>query len=611
MFLVAGIATFLGLAGCGGGDSQSLPGASRDLSGTEAEVRESTETEAEVRESSETEAEDVAQIATAMPTIDDQTWDVAAVHRVLRVFAYGGHAADAQISAWADMAPEAAIVEMLTFDEHNFKLSPPSPTDRDGLDRRKGTLRALSEFWSSDDPSNGTPQDFRERYRTQARWAWLKAATSRGLNPFRQKVGLWETNYHLVASDADATTDQIFRYYDDIMDAHARNLPYQQVLAVASTSAAIAVQYGHHNNVYVDGTCRCNEDFAREYFQLFFGILGAPAPAYHEEVTIKNMARVLTDMPIGWDADGQYFDQVQFGTAQHYSGPLELLNVSIGGADARQRIEQLSEYAINDPESLANLPVIIVAGLADDNLNAEKIAELRAGWAYLPQKNLLTFLRAYAISKVFHRADRVKYWTSIDRHVLLANKVALTNEDVDLNVYSADRFQDEGVQVFLPDHGVFGGQMGYEAADAASVFKRNYDLVTENAARYARTEGIFHGRAWNRDWSDVVPSDAKGRYVVQDVAQWLWNRLIGDGLKNFGPLEKAHLYALLATGQDLGYLLDPLDAGRVIEATDLTSDTVLIELVAELGQRDTASYRIGQAVNFIVGTPYVFADEGR
>ena len=38
---------------------------------------------------------------------------------------------------------------------------------------------------------------------------------------------------------------------------------------------------------------------------------------------------------------------------------------------------------------------------------------LRAGWASMPQKSLLTFLRAYAISNLFHRADRIKYWTSI------------------------------------------------------------------------------------------------------------------------------------------------------------------------------------------------------
>jgi len=94
-------------------------------------------------------------------TVSDELWDDTAVRKVLHTFAYGGHATDEQIATWADMSPEEAIVEMLTFDEHNLKLSPVSPLDYDGLDKRDGTLRGLADFWSSDHPDNGINIDDR------------------------------------------------------------------------------------------------------------------------------------------------------------------------------------------------------------------------------------------------------------------------------------------------------------------------------------------------------------------------------------------------------------------------------------------------------------------
>lgn len=605
------LSLFLSLAACGGGGS----------SATEDSRVSSSTTPSQGAPQSE-EVAKMAPLAIAMAPVDEDAWDRVAVRKVLRTFAFGGQATDAQIATWADQSPEQAIIEMLTFEQHNLKLSPPAASDRDGLAQRDGTLRGLITFWSSDDPRNGTPVGERDRYLTHPQWVWLKAATSRGLNPFRQKIGLWETNYHLVASGDDAKADQIIRYYDDIMEAHQRGIPYEEVLSIAATSAAIAQQYGHKKNVYVNGVCRCNEDFAREYFQLFFGILGDPAPVYHETVTIPNMAFALTDMTIMSDSAENYNDKILFGTAKHYPGVLEIMQLSNVGSDARERINQLSKYAIENQESIDNLPVIIISQLADDNLTPDKIAAIRAGWKSMPQKNLLTFLRAYAISTVFHREDRIKYWNSIERNILLANQIALNNMEVDLSVYAPHWFMYEGVQVFRPERGVFGGQTGPQASETSAVFKKNYDSVTASAGRYARAEGNFDGRAWARDWSVVVPADAAGRFVVSAVGRWLWERLVGDGLKNFGPLEQAYVFALLATGEDLGYVLDSADPERMIDATDIVSDPVknrVAELARstisvnsnDLEQRKKAAIRIGQAVNFIVGTPYIFADRGR
>ena len=56
-------------------------------------------------------------------------WDERAVRKVLKIFAFGGHALDEQIRDWADMDALDAIEEMLNFDKHNFKLSPIAPGD--------------------------------------------------------------------------------------------------------------------------------------------------------------------------------------------------------------------------------------------------------------------------------------------------------------------------------------------------------------------------------------------------------------------------------------------------------------------------------------------------
>ena len=86
-----------------------------------------------------------------LPMVSDDEWDDTAVRKVLHTFAYGGHATDAQIAAWGGMSPNEAIVEILTFEEHNVLLSPLSAANYDQLDKRDGTLRGLGEFWSSDD----------------------------------------------------------------------------------------------------------------------------------------------------------------------------------------------------------------------------------------------------------------------------------------------------------------------------------------------------------------------------------------------------------------------------------------------------------------------------
>ena len=97
---------------------------------------------------------------------------------------------------------------------------------------------------------------------------------------------------------------------------------------------------------------------------------------------------------------------------------------------------------------------------------------------------------------------------------------------------------------------------------------------------------------------------------------------MGDGLKNFGSLERAHVYAFLAKDQDLVSQVSPEDPGRVITSMDLETEPALMDLVENLASqtlaldsadpdaRRRANESIGQAINFIAGTPYIFAQEG-
>ena len=561
-----------------------------------------------------------------LKTVDDETWDQTAVRKVLRTFAFGGQASDDQIRSWAEMSPEKAIREILTFDQHNLALSPENPSDTDRLSTRIGTLAGLSSFWSSGDPENPVYPPFRSRYAPESLidFIWVKVAISRGLNPFRQKLGLWESNYHMAVNANFIPKRQVTRYYDDIMNALETGMAYQDVMSVAAASAAIATQYGHRNNVYIKGNCFCNEDFAREYFQLFFGITANNETAYHETVTIKNMASALTGMYIAPDLiHGGLVADVVYGSDKHYPGVLELLHSSVGGQNAWERIDQISQVAIEHEDSLNNLPVMIVEGLADDNLDSKTRELLQNTWKAMPVKDLLEFIRAYAISESFHSPKRVKFHDSIDRNIFITNQFLLSNEENYLDLYYPLYFASENVNVFRPKHNVFGGQTGTEAAESADVFRQQYNRSTGKFYAMYTANGEKYGKVWAKDWGAVIPAGSGGGYNVKDVAEWLWNRFVVDGLKNFGLLERAHVYALLATGYDLSYLSNPTSPDRVIKKKDLETDQYLIDLMSQLGEsvihldsqdestRIAANRRVGQATNFITATPYIFAQEGR
>lgn len=578
-------------------------------------------------------------VASGFVTIPESDWDTTAVSKVLHAFAYGGMATPLQIDTWAEMAPAQAIVQILSFDEHNLKLAPIADDNTDGFDSRAGSLGALAELLPSDDPTNPAQAGLRGIYEFPS-LVWGRAVLSRGLNPFRQKIGFWETNDHMAVNLlAGVTRDQLTVFYDTVMDSLGDGDAYDTVIGNGALTAAVAFQYGYYANFYVNGQCLCNEDFARELHQLYFGILGEYNPEYHESVTIKNTAAALTDVQLSFDpVELELGPEVTIGTQFHPTGTLDILNVAVPGQDARERMDTLVDIAIEHPESLDNLPVRIVRVLADDALDESKIAELRSVWRAMPEKNLLAFLRAYAISTQFHSADRVKYLTSVERLMLLANRATHSNAEGYTEIYTPFDLETEGVIPFAPTHNVFGSQTGLEAAASASVFRNNHNRVTADAWRHRLSTLDDNGIVIDKRWDRLIPASATDNYRVDRLAEWLWQHYLADGMKNYGALERAHLHAILARDRDLVFVVERervrseggdaddlalLDFDRVISFDEVGNGGTHQMLIDALGAerialnstndnvRHEANSRVGQAINFIAATPFIFAQEGR
>ena len=198
-------------------------------------------------------------------------------------------------------------------------------------------------------------------------------------------------------------------------------------------------------------------------------------------------------------------------------------------------------------------------------------------------------------------------------------------------------------------------------------FANNYNKVSDIYYTFARVyhETYDNGNPWEKDWRQALPQEiVDGGYNVEDIGLWLWERFISDGGASYGALERAHILSLLGSSRDLAFLLctrqrriengvtpnnladlesdytycepsipNPSGEGTIISPEDkalvqhgYTEDDVtttphIVALVNEMAarsllldsleeeERHTANWRIGQAINFIVGTPYIFAQE--
>ncbi|MDH5231567.1 MAG: hypothetical protein OEY38_16015 [Gammaproteobacteria bacterium] len=595
-------------------------------------------------------------------TVDNSTWSKTAVRKILHTFTYGGFASDEQIERWAKQSPDVAINEILTFDALNEKLSP----SQDASALHADNLQTLQEFWSSTTLDNPVDTNQQSKFSllatnaaskkylstTNLQNTWLQAVSTRGINSFPHKVAFFLTNYHMAISISKTRAALMRDFYDRTLEALRQDKDLFDVLAQGASSAAVSRAYGHAFNRFNNRTGKFfgNDDFAREFHQLYFKIQGNTEtdPDYHENTTIENTAWALTGMrldrsndfasddindwsiaPINFTdhayIDGNGNSVMLYNQTWHHQNYLEILHTRISGVSAEEKIQNLARVAGYHVESLANLPVFIIDFFADDNLDEFKKNQIREAWQLTEPKSLLSFLRSYAISDIFHSETTVKFRSAFDRNLLIYNLNTVDNQENFSRAESPKaQMQIEGATVFQPAHDVFGGQTGLQAANNPNIFKDAYKRnVTKNIflGRASSEEGPALANPWEKDWAKLIPANDDGEYEVKDVAEWLWLRFIGDDGKNLQDLERAHIHALLAQGVDLGYALDPTNPDKsygkeeldndAIQAILETHETSLMTLNSDdVILRRSANTRIGLAVNFITITPFTFAGEG-
>jgi len=587
-------------------------------------------------------------------------WNASSVRRVLQAFAFGGHATDAQLERWAKMRPETAVVQMLNFRAVNKRLSAP---DGGEAAFQCTSLAELQQLWGSDDPANPVRQFDRSFYRMLNEdleqlspvglyLTWPRAMHTRGCNLFLHKVAFYLTNYHASIHVQNAGVGLIRDYYDDTVNALMESSNFQHLMYQAATSGAVALAYGHFTS-YVNpftGEFFGNDDFAREYFQLLFGIEGTMEdPEYHEGVTIENNAKLLTGMML--DVDPGRFGSVArrdwlltgidfsdhldgagreiYNSTAHIDfrkGPqscLEILHQNICGATANAKLRALGQVAAFHPESMANIPLKLVRFFGDTVITREEAEGLQAAWK-AADLDILRFLRGYAISTQFHADDSFKYWSAFERNLIIHNATTLDNEESFAKPFFLGPvlpMLEQNALVFAPIRDVFGGQTGNDAANDRYGFRNAWSVNVDNPQVLGTTQVYYRmaedglPKLWRKDWSTVIPPNAAGDHIVGEVAQWLWQRFIADGGVNFDAIAQAQVHALLATGFDFAAVVDRNNVDALYSSEDLRDgfaaevDRELAATVMNFADQEE-QIRVGKAVNFITMLPYAFARTG-
>jgi hypothetical protein len=109
---------------------------------------------------------------------------------------------------------------------------------------------------------------------------------------------------------------------------------------------------------------------------------------------------------------------------------------------------------------------------------------------------------------------------------------------------------------------------------------------------------------------------------IKEVAEFLWSKLIGDNLKNFGYTERLEVYSLLYSGMDYNSLTDtntePIKDNILNDY--FMNQTYLMLENASLINEDNKTYKdklltenkkLINTIHFILGTPYFLYEEGR
>lgn len=540
-------------------------------------------------------------------------WGVDEVKKVMNTFTYGITASESQIAKWAEMAPSTAIEEVMNFDAHNPLLKPSPTNNLNSFTKIEDISSLLYNYYKE------TNVGLADRFALPSKFPRgdIESAlitSNLGYNPLRLRIGLWETSYHQVINTNVDVLNAIntWNYFDNIVEGIAAGTPYEEILAKSATSTNIMYMYKQFDNVYKNNTLVGNDDFAREYNQLFFGILGKDNLSYYENTTIENTALVLTGMKnIHTNftaANGDIFGGPGYSVIPvntlHYAKPVEISEKMVQNENVIDGLMEIAKISIDTDESLDTLPLIIIEGLADDNLknNIHKMETVRNAWKIMPKKDILAFLKKYAISRSFHSNDRIKYLSTMDRTMKIYNLMNVEDKMPHHVLRPRNEMEQEGYTMYVPGKGVFGNWTGVDIKNNTNVYKEYY-----NGAANQRYYNIYP----NQDMSKLIDSSVSNN--VKDITEYLWSKFVGDNLKNFGIIERLHVYALLKTGNDFNSAygvsadidLNVFDSSNSVRADFKSLETSEVDL-----NNNEIRNNIAKVVNFIIAMPYALYEEG-
>jgi len=543
--------------------------------------------------------------------LTNEQWTDKEVRKVLNTFTYGATATEAQIKLWADMKPIDAINEIMDLNTTNLKVKNIGPSFISDRRNLEDLIEDIYRKYDDLDMSIKGVYDIGAHFASGYVISDL-IVDNTNYNPFRIRLGLWETNYHQVINSKidNILSINVYHYFDDIVNGIQEGMSYQDILSRSASSTPIMYMYKQFDNKYINGELTTNDDFAREYNQLFFGILGKDNLSYYENVTVENTANVLTGM-----TDDYQHTTNEFGTSwgpayyvtptsYHYNQSVELLFNTIANEDVIKGLQEIADIAINNDESERTLPLIIIGGLADDNLdeNINKKETIINAWKLMDKKDLLYFLKKYAISRCFHSSDRIRYLSSPDRVIKIFNLLNFEGKTPNNPIKIKTELDFDNFTIFEPAKGVFGNYTGLDIKDNSNTITNTYNKAIHNDYNFLYP---------STDYRNIIDFDISDK--IKEIAEYLWNKMIGDNLKHFGILERAEVYSLLLYGKDLNTYFN-IDT----ELTDenFKNDSELNKIYLDMENStidltdDKYNNNIRDAINFILGTPYILFEEG-
>jgi hypothetical protein len=544
-------------------------------------------------------------------TLNNEDWNKNTVKKVLNTFTYGIVASEEQILTWSDMQPEDAIKEIMNMSGYNKKLK----DSGDGfLPEEESRLEFIMQEMDKRYP--GTAFRFESRL-SKGELISPLIMDNTNYNPFRLKLGLWEVNYHqVINSMIDALFSfNVYHYFDNIVDKIEDNVNYEKILASSAISSPIMLMYGQTSNKYINNEFNVNDDFARELHQLFFGILGDGYKEYYESVTIENTAKILTGMQKqnevytsinGEKTAGAPSYNIQEVPEEHFVGNVNILGESINQASIRGAIEKIAEVAIRKNESMTNLPLMIINGLADSNI--EKNIEIRQRamneWEQnIENADILKFLQSYAISYEFHNEERFRTLSSLDRLAKTYNLLNFEGKKPYRYYKLTAELKKENYQLFYPAKGVFGNLTGEDIKTNSTVFTAFYNRAANNG---------YTNLYKNTDFSKMIDKDIDNN--IKDISEFIWNRFIGDNLKHFGLMERLHIYSLLLYGKDYNeYTMSDIDYTEeyIQEHLEVQDKIKLMSEEYIILNNIAIQSNLKHVTNFVLGLPFMWFEEGK